>query len=283
MNTIKEIKTPKVEHLRVDRHMGIGGSDANRIMNGDWHNLWMEKTNRKEPDDLSKVLPVQLGIYTEPVNKIWHGYELQKEVTEYPELYNKKEFMFGHYDGWIEEDQVLIECKHTNSNNTIDNVVSTYMPQIQHYLMLSETPYIYLSVIFGNNRYEYCKIDSDKPYQEKLYEIEKSFWSYVTSDKPPEKLDLLTKQLPKLAGKIKINDMIAINFDDNRDNEFISLAKQWHDTREPAKQHKAIGTILKDKVPANCRRATGSGILIARSKAGILSIKEDKKGEILNG
>tara|TARA_Y100000034_G_scaffold88416_1_gene106125 strand:+ start:30 stop:881 length:852 start_codon:yes stop_codon:yes gene_type:complete len=283
MNTIKEVKTPKVEHLRINRHMGIGGSDATRIMKGDWHTLWMEKTKRQEPEDLSRVLPVQLGLYTEPVNKQWLEYELNKKVTDYPNLFQQKDFMFAHYDGWIEEDHILVECKHTNSNNTIDNVVSTYMPQIQHYLMVNESPYIYLSVIFGNNRFEYCKIDEDETYQKKLYEIEKSFWSYVQSDKAPEKLDELTQELPKLAGKIKINDMITINFDEDRDNQFISLAKEWHDTRQPAKQHKAIGEVLKSKVPDNCRRATGSGIVIARSKAGYLSIKEESKGGKYNG
>jgi|TARA_Y100000294_G_scaffold20951_1_gene17750 predicted phage-related endonuclease len=279
MNTTEVKKTPKVEHLRINRHMGIGGSDATRIMRGDWHTLWLEKTEKQKPEDLSRVLPVQLGLYTEPVNKQWLEYELNKKVTDYPELYTKKDFMFAHYDGWIEEDNILVECKHTNSNNTLDNVISTYMPQVQHYLMVSETPYIYLSVIFGNNRFEYCKIDEDETYQKKLYEIEKSFWSYVKDNKPPEQLDQLTDQLPKLAGRIKINDMITIDFDETRDNEFMSLAKEWHETKQPAIQHKAIGQVLKAKVPDNCRKATGSGILISRNKAGTLSIKETKGGK----
>tara|TARA_Y100000296_G_scaffold46007_1_gene52822 strand:- start:247 stop:1095 length:849 start_codon:yes stop_codon:yes gene_type:complete len=279
MNTTEVKKTPKGEHLRINRHMGIGGSDATRIMRGDWHTLWLEKTEKQKPEDLSRVLPVQLGLYTEPVNKQWLEYELNKKVTDYPELYTKKDFMFAHYDGWIEEDNILVECKHTNSNNTLDNVISTYMPQVQHYLMVSETPYIYLSVIFGNNRFEYCKIDEDETYQKKLYEIEKSFWSYVKDNKPPEQLDQLTDQLPKLAGRIKINDMITIDFDETRDNEFMSLAKEWHETKQPAIQHKAIGQVLKAKVPDNCRKATGSGILISRNKAGTLSIKETKGGK----
>ena len=62
MNTTEVKKTPKVEHLRINRHMGIGGSDATRIMRGDWHTLWLEKTEKQEPEDLSRVLPVQLGL-----------------------------------------------------------------------------------------------------------------------------------------------------------------------------------------------------------------------------
>ena len=51
MNTTEVNKTPKVEHLRINRHMGIGGSDATRIIRGDWHTLWLEKTEKQKPED----------------------------------------------------------------------------------------------------------------------------------------------------------------------------------------------------------------------------------------
>ena len=56
---------------KVERPKTIGGSDAVRIMEGDWHTLWKEKTGRQEPEDLSWVLPVQIGILTEKKNKEW--------------------------------------------------------------------------------------------------------------------------------------------------------------------------------------------------------------------
>ena len=52
----------------MDRTKGIGGSDANKIISGDWHELWLIKTKRKESDDLSDVVPVQIGIATESLN-----------------------------------------------------------------------------------------------------------------------------------------------------------------------------------------------------------------------
>ena len=47
---------------KVERPKTLGGSDAVRIMEGDWHTLWKEKTGRQEPANLDRVLPVQLGI-----------------------------------------------------------------------------------------------------------------------------------------------------------------------------------------------------------------------------
>ena len=46
----------------------IGGSDQKGFENGDWHDLWLIKTGRKEPDDLSNVFRVNLGSETELFN-----------------------------------------------------------------------------------------------------------------------------------------------------------------------------------------------------------------------
>ena len=188
---------------------------------------------------------------------------------------NTKEFMYASYDLVGKEEDVIVELKHTNSNNTLDNCISTYMPQVQHYLMVSGYEFAYLSVIFGNQRHEVCKIDADKDYQKKLYDIEKSFWSYVEQDKEPEKID--TSELPKLAGKIKINDMTSIDFNETGNNEFLSHASRWEETKPVADEHKALGTILKGFVPNDCRKATGGNVLITRTKAGYLTIKQNQR------
>lgn len=277
---IAEVKKTPTEML--DRNTGLGGSDANRIMRGDWHTLWLEKTNRQEPEDLSWNLAVQIGLYTEEVNRLFFEKESNivcKEPLYLPEQHkviNRKDFQYASYDAIAYEEKAVVEFKHTNSNNTLDNCISTYMPQIQHYLMVSEYSHAYLSVIFGNNRYEYCKIDADKDYQNKLFEIEQSFWSYVKEDKEPEKLD--TSELPKLAGAIKINDMKTIDFDAQRDNQFLSYASKWIETKPVAEEHKSLGTILKGYVPDDCRKATGGNVVISRTKAGYLTIKQNTKG-----
>ena len=90
----------------MDRTLGIGGSDAKRIIEGDWHTLWLEKTKRVEPVDLSDVLPVQMGITTEKLNIDWlekalvnEGYkdtEIKRDVT-----LEQKDFMMSHLDEHI--------------------------------------------------------------------------------------------------------------------------------------------------------------------------------------
>jgi len=260
-----------------DRRKTLGGSDANRIMRGDWHSLWLEKTGRKEPEDLSWVLPVQIGIATEELHARFFDHESSKKTisNDGGELKSTHQFMSASYDGVEQTELVPIEFKHTNANNTLDGVISTYMPQLQHYTMVSGCKYIYLSVIFGNNRHEWCKVDADKDYMNKLYGIENSFWQHVQKDKEPEELD--TSELPKLAGKIKINDMRSIDFDETGNNEFLSNASKWIETKIVADENKALGVILKGSVPDDCRKATGGGVIITRNKAGNLILKQNQR------
>ena len=49
----------------MDRQGFIGGTDAIRIMNGEWAELYQEKVGLVEPKDLTDVFAVQLGAFTE--------------------------------------------------------------------------------------------------------------------------------------------------------------------------------------------------------------------------
>ena len=55
----------------MDRKNFIGGSDAVKIMDAEWYELWQVKMGLKEPEDLSSILAVQLGVHTEEFNLRW--------------------------------------------------------------------------------------------------------------------------------------------------------------------------------------------------------------------
>lgn len=61
------------------RLLGVGGSDAIAIAKGvreELEVLRLEKLGRQARDDLSRVLPVQMGSWTEPLNRLWLSYAL---------------------------------------------------------------------------------------------------------------------------------------------------------------------------------------------------------------
>ena len=57
--------------IQFDSKHGIFVSDATRLYQGNWYELWQEKTGETEPADLTDVLPVQMGIHTEDFNIKW--------------------------------------------------------------------------------------------------------------------------------------------------------------------------------------------------------------------
>ena len=75
---------------------------------------------------------------------------------------------------------------------------------------------------------------------------------------------------------IKINEMISIDMGKN--NEFVANAATWRETKIPYDQHRAVSKIIKEIIPANCRLAEGGGVKVSRTKAGNLTIKENKGG-----
>lgn len=265
---------------KVKRPLTIGGSDAVRIMKGDWHTLWLEKTGRQEPANLDRVLPVQLGIVTENLNKRWFEQETGHKLLSTRVQHDfTDDFRHASLDGIVNvgDKFCVLECKHTNANNTLDNVIQTYMPQLQHYMQVAMMDRAYLSVIFGNMRYEWCSIDINNDYLKELYDTEKTFWNLIQTDTAPENIhdeDILDKIIQK--HDIKINDMISIDMGKN--NEFVANATTWRETKIPYDQHRAVTKIIKEIIPDNCRLAEGGGIKVSRTKAGNLTIKENKGG-----
>src|SRR5215813_173468 len=68
-----------------DRRMFIGGSDVRIIMGHDEAalvQLWREKREEAEPEDLSRNLLVQLGAATEELNRFWYERNTGRHVTD---------------------------------------------------------------------------------------------------------------------------------------------------------------------------------------------------------
>jgi len=112
-----------------DRSKGIGGSDATRLYEGDWYQLWSEKTGETPSVDLSDVLPVQMGKYTESFNIDWFKKQTGYTISRQQDLYKMKKYpyIYAHLDGVVENKDcafAVLECKHTNAFNNSGKVVN---------------------------------------------------------------------------------------------------------------------------------------------------------------
>ena len=184
MNTNQTKKT-------LDRSTGIGGSDATYLVEGEWLKLYQIKKGVWEQEDLSFVLPVQLGIHTESFNREWFMAMNDMNVQEQEGTFVHKEYdyIYANVDGFVLSNELkpigIFEAKHTNAFMKEDKVIDKYYAQIQHYMMVTKMNQAWLSVIFGNLKYKSYHIQQDKEFQKRLLIAEKLFWEHMVSDNEP--------------------------------------------------------------------------------------------------
>jgi predicted phage-related endonuclease len=260
----------------MDRTRGIGGSDAIRIMRGDWLSLYNEKVGLTKPEDLSNVFRVQLGILTEPLHRKFFEmksglYVTEDTFREHP-VYT---FMNGHLDGWIITEGTFLECKHTGSFANLRDKARYYMAQLQHYMAVAQVNKCYFSCIFGNNEPEYCTVTRDDDYIAELITAEQSFWWHVQNKIPPEDNATASEKAEALAKTILIDDMRSVDM--STTNSWAVLAQEWLDTIEPAKINEDKAKEIKALVPDDAAEAFGSGIIVRRDRRGRLSLRKEKE------
>ena len=208
------------QEIKFDRRTGIGGSDATRLYEGDWYQLWSEKVGETEPADLSDVLPVQMGVHTEPFNISWYEKQTGKKVIRQQEFltHPKYDYMYAHIDGVVSQliqekdknifpQEAILECKHTNAFSNPQKCLDKYIAQIQHYLMVSGFNKAYMSVFFGNMKYDIIEVEANEMFQKKLIAAEVLFWYYVKNKKaPPDNVSWETFKVigEQLDGKHKV-------------------------------------------------------------------------------
>jgi len=258
-----------------DRSTFIGGSDARRIMAGEWLELWEEKTGIRQPADLSGIFRVQLGTYTEPLHAEWFARltgltVLDSAWVQHPE----HAFMAGSVDRRIPlgTGYTFLEMKHSNSRARVRDSVQYYMPQLQHYLAVMGAPRCWFSVIPGNDEPEWCTVDALLEYQATLIEAENNFWWHVENRVAPEIMPVATLEAArKLAFAVPIDGMKTLDMEHN--NAWTVAAARWLATRQAAKDNDAAAKELKGVVPKDCAEAFGRGVKIARNKKGVLVLR----------
>lgn len=258
-----------------DRSKFIGGTDAMRIMRGEWAELYAEKKGLVETEDLSSVFPVQLGIFTEPFHLSWVQDSLgpinQKVESKYHPLFT---YMRAHIDGWCEDHNTFIEAKHTGGFEDLNTLIDRYTPQLAHYCNVYQREWCWFSVIMGNREPTPVKVSIDAAYRENLITVIEQFWWHVTEGVEPEITPVANLDVK---AQVKVNDMRVVDMTGN--NEWAHAAQGYRMYEEQAKEFESCKKMLKRLVEDDVRQATGHGITVKRAVNGSLRISavQDRK------
>jgi len=251
------------------RLTGIGGSDANIILSGDGERilaLWREKRGEQPPVDLAANLAVMLGSWTEAFNRQWYEGISERRVDHVELSLTCADHPWRRctLDGFLTDPAAVWEAKHTSAFAKNEDVLSRYMPQLQHNMAVAKCDRAVLSVIFGNHRYEIFEVASDWVYQIELLQAEIDFWNCVESGRVP-----VPAAVPMAPKPVGIREVCL-----EGNNAWAAAAADWAHHREAAKRHATAVTQIKELVEPDVARAFGHGIEAKRSKAGAITIKE---------
>jgi predicted phage-related endonuclease len=251
-----------------NRRSFIGGSDARIIMGDDEGalvRLWREKRGEVEPTDLSGNLTVQLGLATEPLNRLWYEHNTGQALIQVQRRVRHPvvRWMAATLDGMVEATGAVFEAKFMLPwSFTEEGAAEKHMAQLQHNMWVTNAKLSALSIITGGGKWVELTIPADCLYQHLLLTAEKKFWRCVESGEPP-RLFGVEPPRPRIEA-VRIVDM-------STSNSWAELAGVFRSTRSAFLEHERAKVELKVLVPLDAKAAIGHGVRAKRSKSGAVS------------
>lgn len=277
--TIADVCPPHPESWHEARRGGLGGSDANIICSGNNDRilaLWQQKCGLAEPDDLSKVLPVQMGVITEALNLAFLSEAIGQEVYFDPATCEslgsiEHDFMRTNLDART-SDGAIVEAKFTGKLCPIEDLYRDYYPQMQHNMAVTGAARCYLSAIFGAHaRHDYLLIDRDEDYIDNLITAEADFWHCVQTQTLPAYIEAPVDIPPTPYEKMRVRDMS----EGNQSQEFLEAANVYINTKIASdaflSSKKALFGLLEDDTRHLMHPL--SPVTVTRTKGGQRRIK----------
>tara|TARA_R100001530_G_scaffold63519_1_gene45671 strand:- start:2409 stop:3326 length:918 start_codon:yes stop_codon:yes gene_type:complete len=151
VNTLKQSR----KDWLLERAKSIGASDSSAVLGiNPWKSnveLWLEKTNPESLLDQPDNLNMRLGRDMEPILRQLFTEETGLQVrqdnhTRYDDEYP---FLSTNLDGRIVGDKVPLELKTTGMWDGM--IPDNYFCQLQHQMMVTNSPYIYFAVLVLSN------------------------------------------------------------------------------------------------------------------------------------
>jgi putative phage-type endonuclease len=273
MGNVPRLQLGLTPEQHAQRRLGIGASDAKTIMAGtaeEQLKLLKLKRGEIEPEDLSHILPVCMGVVTEELNRHWFeqvtGFWLEnagKVIVS--ETYT---WMRCSLDGWVLKLECPLECKHMNAFADMAAAVKIYQPQLQHQMIVCDTDKAVLSVFFGTLKHDWLVVPRDEAYCQQLIDREALFWHWVESGETP--MELLPIAAPVLPSQYR-----TVDFTGN--NAYAMHAGIFIETESAAKNHESAKKGIKELMDPDVGTAHGYGVIAKRSKTGAITIR---KGEL---
>jgi putative phage-type endonuclease len=192
------------------RNQGIGGSDVATILGinnfSTPYQLWLEKTGRQQPEDISGKPAIIVGNALEDVVRKWFRDQHPEFIVTAPRgmmRSKQRPWAQASLDGMCRvrgsklndiSSYAVLECKTVGENRSSDwkdengnlKVPDYYLTQVTHYLSVTGWPKAYVAVLFGNREFAEIEVARDEADIEAAEGAVDDFWlNYVQKDQMP--------------------------------------------------------------------------------------------------
>lgn len=198
------------------RARGLGSSDAAVACGlSPWKSkvqLWLEKTRRVEPEDISDIERVHFGnVLEDVVAKEFerrNSARVQKKTVPYLRTFDGVNIpvtintdgswkydlptdqgaMVANVDRLIVNENAILECKTADAftQGKWEEVPIHYQLQVHHQMVASQKFNAKLAVLIGGNQYRDFEIEADPVVHQELVRREAEFFQHVINDTPPD-------------------------------------------------------------------------------------------------
>lgn len=258
----------------------IGSSDALRIMDGRWREVWLEKTGRAAAPDLEMVPVVQIGVATEHLHARFYAHRTGlpcHPAGERSYVHPDHAFLVAHLDflTWQSAPadpatpaDTVLEAKFHAGFKSDEELAGQYYWQVQHQMLVGGLRHGVLSVLRPSS-YSFCAIDRDDADMDRLLETLKAFWWHVENDVEP--VDPSAVPAPDFE-RLRVLNMAG-------HNAFTSLSGILVEGRADYQAFREAEAALKALMPAEARIAYvppdthSGGVVLSRSRDGRVTIR----------
>lgn len=256
------------------RRGGIGASEAKIIANGDgaaWAKLRHEKlTGERDPVSKQTQLFFDLGHAIESVCVAhFHANVAPLQATQVQVESALDPFFRCTLDGLLADGTVL-EAKSHFMDRSMDELIESYWPQLQHQMFVTQTNSARIAVIFGHYaKFDHETVDRDEAFLD-VYRVRAfMFKHYLETGVLPPGLEV-----PIPANIVRGRDHVW----PEGHNQVAPLAATWLASKDLVDGVARAEKDLKALVPDDCKTASwygsnGLGITIKVDKAGKKSLR----------
>jgi putative phage-type endonuclease len=243
-----------------NRKKGIGASEAGIVMglnpNISAYQLWLVKTGRAEPDDLSEIPIVYWGsVHEEPIAQ-HYAKQMNCKVRRVTNTIFHKEypFMLCHLDRKIEGLSKVLECKFAMfarddwGLSGTDIVPLPYIIQVQHQLAVTGYQEADLAVLIGGYDFRIYHFKRDEELIARIVADVTEFWKCVENDTPPPLRDMTDA---KLAYPFNKGNLVPA------ETEIVEACLQYNEVLAKEKAINETKKGLKDKLTLFIKDADG--------------------------